>query len=412
MDKKFNKPIVTGQQIGLLLGPLYTTYKILSAIYLADKENSDAVYWLETNDADFEEINKIHFVDKKNTLKTLTWNKNTNGLSTGEIVVDENLIEIFNTFFENLTETEHTDKLKQIVFSSYIQGEKLKTCTKNLAKQLFNNFKLTLFDPSTKDFREFTKPILFKEAFETKDGEQCNLFAVVNGVRKALFKKEGKFVFRDGQNANIEKLQLVPNLKTRNVCQDAYFKTKYYIAGPGEVKYIKTLKPYYEKHKVTPAKVINRMSLTLIEPKTKRLMKNTNLNLQDITTTKKQDIENLIVKKNTNLDFKFLKEQSNKLTKDYLNNLNSMGINTKNIKKELTNTLKKELGLLRAEIKSDLASKIQKAHLLSNLIMPYNKKQERVFNIFYYMNLYGGTEFINFLYNNLELTEKTLEINL
>jgi uncharacterized protein YllA (UPF0747 family) len=328
------------------------------------------------------------------------------------VVVEENLISVLNTFFENITQTIHTEKLKKIALSSYVQGEKLKTCSKNLAKQLFNRFKLYLFEPTSEDFRNFTRPILLKEAISTKEGEQCNLFAVVNGVRKALFKKEGKFVFRDNKTAEIDKLTLVPNLKTRNVCQDAYFKTKYYVAGPGEVKYIQTLKPYYEKHKIKPAKTVNRMSLILIEPKTKRLLKGTNLTLQEITTTKLQDIETLVVKKNTHFDFKSLKEKSATLTQNYLQQLNDLGINCKNIKKELNNTLKKELGQMRAQVKNNLSEKIKKARLLSNLNLPYNKKQERVFNIFYYMNLYGGMEFIDFLYNNLELKEKILEIKL
>ena len=76
-----NKPILTGQQIGLLGGPLYTTYKVLGAIHYSKSIGGTPVYWLETNDADFDEIKSFHFIDKENGLKTLTWDINSKGYS-------------------------------------------------------------------------------------------------------------------------------------------------------------------------------------------------------------------------------------------------------------------------------------------------------------------------------------------
>ena len=91
--------VVTGQQIGLLGGPLYTTYKVLGAIHHADKINGDAVYWLETNDADFNEINHIDYLDAQGQLRTLTWDIDGQGYSCGFIEVDHSLVEILETFF-------------------------------------------------------------------------------------------------------------------------------------------------------------------------------------------------------------------------------------------------------------------------------------------------------------------------
>jgi uncharacterized protein YllA (UPF0747 family) len=58
--------IVTGQQLGLLNSPLYTIYKIITTIKLAENLNSQKngynyvpIFWLESEDHDFEEIN--HF---------------------------------------------------------------------------------------------------------------------------------------------------------------------------------------------------------------------------------------------------------------------------------------------------------------------------------------------------------------
>src|SRR3954468_12415509 len=54
--------VVTGQQVGLFLGPLYTVYKAAGAIAIARAIERETgvravpVFWLQTEDHDFEEI--------------------------------------------------------------------------------------------------------------------------------------------------------------------------------------------------------------------------------------------------------------------------------------------------------------------------------------------------------------------
>ena len=78
--------ITTGHQLCLATGPLYFIYKIASAINLCSKlkkrypqYNFVPVYWMATEDHDFEEINHIHIFNKKTT-----WNKDVEG-ATGRI---------------------------------------------------------------------------------------------------------------------------------------------------------------------------------------------------------------------------------------------------------------------------------------------------------------------------------------
>lgn len=122
MTDKGVKIFVTGQQLGLLGGPLYTTYKVLGAHYHAEQCSGRAVYWLETNDADFNEINHIDFIDSKGELKSLKWDIDSKGYSCGSIPVDDKLIRILKEFFDLIVETEYTDKLKRVVFDSYVPG--------------------------------------------------------------------------------------------------------------------------------------------------------------------------------------------------------------------------------------------------------------------------------------------------
>ena len=70
--------VVTGHQLNLFTGPLYFLYKIISTINLtkelklANPENNFVpIYWMATEDHDFDEINYFNFRGKK-----LQWNKN------------------------------------------------------------------------------------------------------------------------------------------------------------------------------------------------------------------------------------------------------------------------------------------------------------------------------------------------
>ena len=60
-----------------------------------------------------------------------------------------------------------------------------------------------------------------------------------------MFREDKGFRLRHGEVIELEKQVLLPNVRTRNVCQDAYFKTHAYVAGPGEIHYIKDLDEVY-----------------------------------------------------------------------------------------------------------------------------------------------------------------------
>ncbi|HEY0175382.1 MAG TPA: bacillithiol biosynthesis BshC, partial [Pedobacter sp.] len=78
-DRTFT--ITTGHQLNIFTGPLYFIYKIVTAIKLAGdlkkqfpEYNFVPVYWMATEDHDFEEINHVKVEDRM-----LTWNKEAAG---------------------------------------------------------------------------------------------------------------------------------------------------------------------------------------------------------------------------------------------------------------------------------------------------------------------------------------------
>lgn len=407
--------IITGQQIGLLGGPLYTTYKVLGAIHQAQQLNGTAIYWLETNDADFNEINHIDYLDSNGQLKTLVWNIPSFGFSCGMLPVDNQLISLLLTFFSTIRQTPYTAQLEKLVLDCYTIGRTLAEASSKLASELFRGFSLHLFNPAQKEFREFSRNILLKEAQLTPEGQQCNLFCMMGNQRKAIFKKEHQFVLRDMTAINIEDYDLVPNVKTRNVCQDAFFNTHTYVAGPGEVKYIAELDPIYDIHGVKKAAVLRRMSVTLIEPRVARLLEKTGLTLNEIIGVPIEELLKHVLKEKSDigLDFNQLLQSGMDITESYLSQLETLGVDVteiKSLRKYLRPEIKKACGNLRAREKEKHQRLLADVRLLSDYLFPFGKRQERVFNIFYYMNLYGGVDFISFLYRHYQTQREILEI--
>lgn len=405
--------VLTGQQIGLLGGPLYTTYKVLGAVYKAREIGGQAVYWLETNDADFNEINHIDYMDAEGELRRLTWDIPSQGYSCGYIEVDRELVKILSMFFATVRQTEHTPMLRDMALDCYTEGITLGEASMRLAKELYGGYDIRFFTPFEPDFREFTKRILFKEAVITPDGEQCNVFCVIDKQRKAIFRKGESFVLRDGTEVDPASVDLVPNVRTRNICQDAYFDAHTYVAGPGEVKYIAELDERYEFHGVRKADVMPRMSVSLIEPRHKRMMKRKSIPLEMLLQHPKEELLKKMLEKAGGIDINETRRSGMEMTSQYIEKLQGLGFEKselKEIRKYLTDEVKKACGNLRAREKGKHNKLLEDAAFLSDNLFPLGKPQERVFNVLYYMNLYWGMDFIPWLFKHYDPETKILEL--
>jgi uncharacterized protein YllA (UPF0747 family) len=236
---------------------------------------------------------------------------------------------------------------------------------------------------------------------------------MVGKQRKTIFRKDGKYQLRDGTIVDVAKHNLVPNVRTRSVCQDAYFHTHTYVAGPGEVKYLSELGPIFQFHDVKPAAVQHRMSIYLIEPRVQRLMKRTGLSPDQIIESSREELLKTALKDKASFDFNKTLQEGNDYTDEYLGKLETMGLDAadiKNLRKLLQGEVKKATGKLRAAEKEKHQQLLADAGSLSDNLKPFGKKQDRVFNIFYYMNLFGGNDLIHKIYKNYDPGRKILEI--
>jgi len=106
--------IVTGHQLNLFTGPLYFLYKIISTINLTrelkeqyPKYNFVPVYWMATEDHDFDEINYFNFKGKK-----VRWNREASG-AVGHLETDA-LSEVYTIFANGLGGSKNAEALKSL----------------------------------------------------------------------------------------------------------------------------------------------------------------------------------------------------------------------------------------------------------------------------------------------------------
>ena len=160
--------VTTGHQLNLFTGPLYFLYKIVSTINLTvelkkayPKFNFVPVYWMATEDHDFEEINFFNFKNKK-----LQWNKNTSG-AVGRLAT-EGLQEVFDTFATEIGQSERANYLKTLFRKSYLEHQNLADATRYLANALFGDYGLVIVDGDHKKLKNLLVPYAKEDIFENR----------------------------------------------------------------------------------------------------------------------------------------------------------------------------------------------------------------------------------------------------
>ena len=439
-DKK-TLTIVTGQQLGILGGPLYTFYKIITAIklsnFLSDRYDDFhfvPVFWLEGDDHDIEEVRSISLVNDANEIKKISYNLGIEGIAEDEnngSVGNQIFKDTINTFLEELTgnlrNTEFTQPLLGRLKTFYSTGKSFKQSFKELMFWLFDKYGLILFDPQDIKIKNLLKPIFKKEITDFRQHAEkivnisakleetfhaqvkvqaVNLFysnedgryliePVENDFR--LKRKRKKFTY-DELSETIEKEpeNFSPNVLLRPICQDYILSTAFYVGGPSEIAYFAQVMPLYEFFNVEAPFIYPRSSVTIIEKNITSLLEKYVLNIQDVFRNPdelKQKVINSISE--TTLDdiftetshtietaFDHLKEK----LFDFDKTLSDASSKYKQKVSQYLNEFK--LKSIEAQ-KRKHETTLRQIDKIINITYPNSTLQEREINFIYFMNKYG-----------------------
>ncbi|NWF88171.1 MAG: bacillithiol biosynthesis cysteine-adding enzyme BshC, partial [Ignavibacteriaceae bacterium] len=175
LKKKETIAVITGQQLGILGGPLYTIYKIITAIKLCshlserfDNYNFVPLFWLEGDDHDFEEVRVVNVVNENNEIVKLSYNDETadedqNRGSIGFLKFNETISQFINEFAAQLRNTEFKESIVEKLSMLLTPGKTFKYSFKEILFWLFDQYGLVIFDPQVAEVKKLLIPIFRNE---------------------------------------------------------------------------------------------------------------------------------------------------------------------------------------------------------------------------------------------------------
>jgi bacillithiol synthase len=424
LQQKNTFTISTGHQLNLFTGPLYFLYKIISTINLCEElsvkfpdKNFVPIYWMATEDHDFDEINYFNFKGKK-----VAWNRNDGG-AVGRFSTT-GLEDVFEVFSAHLGNSKNANFLKNLFSEAYLQHDNLAAATRFIANELFGKHGLVIVDGDDKELKKLLIPFIkddlvnetsFTEVSKTISDLENDYKIQVNPRNINLFyldeNSRERIVFENDlykiNNTNLQfsKEEILkeveshpekfsPNVLLRPLYQEVILPNLCYIGGGGEIAYWLQLKGFFNKVEVPFPILLLRNSVQIVSSKQSKKMEKLSISNEEIFLNQHELISKKVLE-NSEIEIQFdekkifLQKQFEDL-KNVAKNTDISFLNAVNAqeKKQLNGLENLEKRLLKAEKKrqQDLVKRIIE---LQNDVLPNQSLEERQRNFSEYYLEYG-----------------------
>ena len=432
--------ITTGHQLNLFTGPLYFLYKIISTINLTKElkakypsQNFVPIYWMATEDHDFEEINYFNFKGRK-----FRWNAASSG-PVGRLST-EGLADFFEVYSNELDTGTNANAIKKMFQDAYLNHSNLAEATQHLANALFGKYGLVILDADNQDLKREFIPFMkeelisqtsYKNVIETAkklknytiqvNPREINLFYLEDNLRERILFENGKYTVNNAkiEFSESEILELLeihpekfsPNVIMRPLYQEVILPNLCYIGGGGEIAYWLELKSFFEAMKITFPILLLRNSALLATEKQATKADKLGLSWSDLFTKQKNlvnsktaqlskfSIDFSIQKEHLQKQFEALYEIAHQTDKSFLGAVKAQEA------KQIKGLENLEKRLLKAQ-KRKHSEELERIMDLQNELFPNQSLQERQAN-FSEFYLENGNDLIE----NLMLQLKPLDDN-
>ena len=408
--------ITTGHQLNIFTGPLFFWYKILDVINTAERlQKADSshhyvpVFWMASEDHDFEEINHFFLGEQK-----VRWDTQSGG-PVGRMRT-ENLHELYSQLEPYWSKNPHGKELLKLFADCYLQEDNLANATLKLVHQLFGKYGLIVVDGDDHALKSLFSPIITKELWEQSihksvvktdtalskaipnykpqvNPREINLFYLLDDKRTRIVKKGKNYTTAEEEyNWDISALEaeihnhperFSPNALMRPLYQECVLPNIAYVGGGGELSYWLQLKAAFEVFEVPYPLLQLRSSLLLMSEKQVKKCTKLKLPLQDLFLPKASFI-NKRVRQISDIDIDF-STQRNELLRQFEDlkalakqtDASFLGAVNAQEKKQLKGLDKLEKRLLKAQ-RIKLQDEIIRVTDIRNALFPNDKLQERI----------------------------------
>jgi bacillithiol synthase len=422
--------VVSGQQVGLFTGPLYTIYKALSAVKLAECMSQRGikavpVFWMATEDHDFPEVAKAEFINRDCLFSSVSAppELHPEGLPVGRVTLDESLQVTIQNLLSALPQTEFSEDLEKLLRDAYQPGRTYGEAFARLMSQLTSNQGLILLDPLDSQLKQLAAPLYAqaaRRAHEIADAivnrsrelEAAGYHAQVapsensfplfwhdeNGARHALARTDsGKYQAKGesqkpdrqggqlAQEYSVEELaawalrepeRFSPNVTLRAVVQDFLLPTVAYYGGAAEIAYFAQTAEVYRilDRPVTP--ILPRASLTMVEKHTWRSLERYGIRLVDFFA----GVDHVVARVVAEYLGKETSEAFDHTTTTFNNELNSLQEELRRVDPTLAEALEKGRRKINYQI-DGLRTRFQRAQMGRDEAV--HRQIERAFDLLY-----------------------------
>ena len=316
--------VTTGQQPGLFTGPLYSIYKALTAVRLANalEELLEApvvpLFWVASEDHDWREVDHTYAVGVGNELRRIEL---ANGRERGDrpvhrVPMGDAVIPVLDEFLSLFPDNDFKPACARRLRSAYTPANSLGEAFTQVLADWLGPLGMAFADASSLPLKRASRD-LFTEVLDGAAEQEALLGRTAERLREAgyhtqvailpggvnLFFEGGsgrERVYRSGRDfrlrrsgqlltrgeilagSNADPRVLSPNVLLRPVVESAVFPVVSYVAGPGEIAYFAQLGDLFDARGGRMPVIHPRFSVTVVEPKIRKVLDKLGLSPRDL----------------------------------------------------------------------------------------------------------------------------------
>jgi bacillithiol biosynthesis cysteine-adding enzyme BshC len=437
--------VVGGQQAGVLTGPMYTINKVLSILKLAKQQEERLnvpvvpVFWIAGEDHDFAEINHV-FIEKEEMLvkrgipQKVIEKKMASDVSIDKQSCQKWIRDVFGSFGE----TDNSAQVLELALNSLESSYTYVDFFAKLMMKLFAGTGLVLMDSGSPELRkiessffvhlieeneQLSRAVLQQQALVEKQhsrtiqvDEQTSHLFYYNGERVLLERhgerfqgKHNEVSFTKEELLHIARTSpelLSNNVVTRPLMQEFLLPVLAFVAGPGEVAYWAELRQAFELFGFKVPPVVPRLSYAIVERHIHRNVKDLGFTIDHVLQTgikgEKEKWMAEHVKHPYDEYFTQAKQEMEAIHETLRHQVLQEDETFKKVLEKNRNILQDQLDIVRKIVESKQVTKhkvtIKKFDDIERALVPMGVPQERVWNVFYFLNKHG-MDFVSCLSN-------------